>query len=190
MAMLVAGVLLFTLAHLSLSVAPGIKTGLVKTLGSEAPFKGLFALVLLGALALMIFGWRSSSTVFVYDPPAWGRHAAMALMLLGAFFFFSARSKSNIKRFVRHPQLTGVAIWTLAHLLANGDSKSLVLFGGLGLWSVVEMFAISARDGAWTKPEPSPASADIIAIVVGLVAYAVLFFLHPYLAGVSLFSGF
>ena len=36
---------------------------------------------------------------------------------------------------MRHPQLTAVIVWAVAHLLVNGDLASIVLFGdhaGLG----------------------------------------------------------
>jgi hypothetical protein len=47
-----------------------------------------------------------------------------------AFILFAASAMAtSIKRFVRHPQLTGVLLWALAHLFSNGDGRSLVLFG-------------------------------------------------------------
>ena len=43
---------------------------------------------------------------------------------------------NNVKRLLRHPQLTGVALWGIGHLLANGESRSIILFGGLGAWAI------------------------------------------------------
>jgi uncharacterized membrane protein len=37
----------------------------------------------------------------------------------------------GIVRVTRHPFLAGVAIWAFAHLLVNGDTASIVLFGTL-----------------------------------------------------------
>jgi uncharacterized membrane protein len=70
---------------------------------------------------------------------------------------------------------------TTTHLLANGDLRSLVLFGGIGLWAVIEILSISRRDGAWEKPEPLPFTAEVKPLVAGVVAYAVLTFAHPYI---------
>jgi hypothetical protein len=103
--------------------------------------------------------------------------------------FVGSNVPTNLKRIVRHPQLTGVAVWGIAHLLANGDLRSLVLFGGIGLWAVVAMVAINRRDGAWEKPEPLPLAAELKPLVGGIVAYGVLVLAHPYIAGVSLFAG-
>jgi hypothetical protein len=78
-----------------------------------------------------------------------------------------------------------VATWAGAHLLANGDSRSLVLFGGLGVWAVLEIILINRRDGAWEKPEPLPLSADVTPLIAAAVAFAVLLFVHPWISGVS-----
>jgi uncharacterized membrane protein len=110
-------------------------------------------------------------------------------MFASLVLFVGSKVPTNLKRIVRHPQLTGVAVFAIAHLLANGDLRSLVLFGGIGLWAVVEMVSISHRDGAWEKPEALPLAAEIKLLVAGVVAYLVLVFAHPYIAGVSPFAG-
>ena len=91
---------------------------------------------------------------------------------------------TNIKRLHRHPQLIGVAFWSIAHLLANGDNRSLLLFGGLGAWAVVEMVSINQRQGEWQKPDKVPLTNDIVTVVVGVALFAVLLFAHPYLTGI------
>ena len=96
-----------------------------------------------------------------------------------------AHGKTNVKRFIRHPQLTGLVIWAAGHLLANGDNRSLVLFGMLGLWAIVEMMLISRREGAWARPDPMPLTGEIRPVVAGLVIFAAFLFAHPYLFGVS-----
>lgn len=186
MMMLIVGLFLFVSAHLVLSLAPNVKQNLVKTFGADWIFKALFAAILIASLTLMVMGWRTSFSTFVYDPPTWGRHANMGLMLIALILFFSSQSASNIMRFIRHPQLTSVALWSVGHLLANGDNKSLILFGTFGIWSVAEMFTISAREGKWQKPEPKPITSDLLVIGFGVAAYAVLLFAHSYISGVSI----
>jgi uncharacterized membrane protein len=74
--------------------------------------------------------------------------------------------------------------WSVAHLVSNGDSRSLVLFGGLGGWALVEMIVINRRDGAWIKPEPAGMPRSLIPLAIGAVAWVLLAFLHPWIAGV------
>ena len=141
--------------------------------------------MILGSIGLMVFGWRSTPPSVVYLPPAWATWATNVAVFLGLLLFAASGVPTNLKRLLRHPQLTGLLVWAVGHLLSNGESRSLVLFGGLGAWAVVAMLAINRRDGAWVKPEPVPASAELKPVVGAVVVFAVLFVAHPWIAGVS-----
>lgn len=178
------GVIVWSVVHAIPSLAPGVRAGLIGRLG-ENGYKIGFALAIVGSIALMVLGWRSALADVVYEPPGFGRHLAMLLMLLAFLLFAFSHGKSNIKRFIRHPQLTAVVVWAIAHLLANGDSRSVTLFGVLGIWALVEMMLINRRDGAPALPEPRPWSAEAKPVIIGVVMYVIFVFLHPYLFGVS-----
>lgn len=182
---LALGVLLWSAAHLFPSLGVATRASWIERIG-EGPYKGGFTLALVLALGLMILGWRGTSPGFVYAPPSWGVTAALPLMALGLLLFVASGVPTHIKRVLRHPQLTGVAIWSAAHLLANGEDRSLLLFGGLGLWAILEMLAINRRDGAWQKPKAVPLLAELRPLVAMVVVFAVLYFAHPYIAGVSI----
>jgi len=188
MIFLILGVLIWSGVHLIPSLAVPQRAAWIERIG-EGPYKGLFALSLVGAIVLMVMGWRSTAPVAVYTAPAWGVWFGNVAMLVSLVLFMGSNVPCNLKRVVRHPQLTGVAIWALAHLVANGDLRSLVLFGGIGLWAVVEVVSINRRDGDWEKPEPLPLSAEVKPLVAGVITYIVLVFAHPYLSGVSPFPG-
>lgn len=188
MAGLILGILIWSGVHLIPSVGRPLRTSLVERL-DEQKYQGLFALAILMSLALMIFGWRSTPPDPIYSVAPWGRLAAIVLVYPALVLFIASGMPTNIKRFIRHPQLTGVLVWSVGHLLANGDSRSLVLFGGMGLWSLVAMTTINRRDGKWEKPEPSPVSDDVKPLVIAAIAYTALLFAHPYLSGVSAMPG-
>jgi uncharacterized membrane protein len=99
--------------------------------------------------------------------------------------FAASALPTNLKRLVRHPQLLGMATWTVAHLLSNGESRSIVLFGGLGLWALSAMVTINRRDGAWQKPDPLPLVAELKPALAGIVAFVLVYLAHPWIAGVS-----
>ena len=180
---LVIGVLLWSVAHLFPSAGAPARARLFERLG-EGPYMGGFALTILVSVGLMVLGWRSAVPVGVYGPPAWGATVALPLMLVALVLFIASGTETNLKRVIRHPQLSGVALWAAAHLLANGDRRSLVLFGGLGVWAVVAMLTINRRDGAWERPEPRPMIGELRPLVAAAVAFIVLFLVHPYIAGV------
>ena len=182
------GVLLFIVVHLVPCLARGFRDSLLERVG-EQPYRGIFSVIQLMAILLMIIGWRSTTPEFVYTPPSWGIPAASLLMLISVMLFGAAQQPTRIKRYVRHPQLTGMAVWSVSHLLSNGDSRSLVLFGGLGLWALLEMFLINQREGAWVKPYGPALSVEVRGIVISAVVFFVLVYLHPYFAGVSPIPG-
>lgn len=183
MTMLVLGLLLFAGVHFVPSLAPGIKRGVMERLG-EGGYKGIFSLLLLGALALIILGWRSAQPVHVYTPPAALHAAALCLMVVAFWIMTASNSKSRIRQVIRHPQLTGVALWGVSHLLLNGDSRSLVLFGGLIAWSVIEIVSISRREGVWIKDAVPGWGSEGVTLLITAVSVGVLIYLHPWLSGV------
>ncbi|MBW8185447.1 NnrU family protein [Shewanella sp. NR704-98] len=82
---------------------------------------------------MIVFGWRAAPIDFVYTLPQSIKPIAMILMLIASLLFAAAKQRANIKRVIRHPQLTSVLVWSIAHLILNGDSRSLILFGGMCL---------------------------------------------------------
>lgn len=180
---LVLGVLLFAGLHLVPAAAVEPRRRLIERLGEPA-YKGAFALGVISAVVLMVVGWRSASPAFVYAAPAWGRTVSIPLMLVALLLFAASGMPTNLKRLIRHPQLTAVATWAATHLLSNGDTRSLVLFGGLGAWAILEMTLLNRRDGAWQRPEALPLSAELKPAIGGLLAFALLYLVHPYIAGV------
>ena len=106
-------------------------------------------------------------------------------MAVSVYLFGAAQGRSAVKTVIRHPMLAAVAVWAIAHLLANGDLRSLVLFGGLGLWALVEIPLINRREGRWIKPDARSPAAELKIVLISAVVYVVLVFLHPYFAGVS-----
>ena len=109
------------------------------------------------------------------------------LLILVAFILFGASNyPTRIKQLIRHPQLTGVIVWAFAHLLLNGDSRSVLLFGSLGAWAVLEIIFINKREGEWVKQPPPGWAREIRGLVISLVVFVVVVMLHPYMTGVSI----
>ena len=188
MTRLVLGVLLWSFVHLIPALAVDFRKNLIGRLG-ENPYKGVFTLFMVLAIYLIISGWKATLPVSVYIPPLWGRHLTALLMVFSFILFFAPYPPNNFKRFIRHPQLTAVVLWGAGHLLANGEARSIALFGGLAAWALIEVMALNRRDGAWVKPEPTPLKNDIILVVVGVVIYGIVAFGHAWLFGVSPFIG-
>jgi uncharacterized membrane protein len=185
MSMLVTGLLIWIVVHLFPSVAPARRAAVIDRLG-EGPYKGIFSLLLIAALLLIVFGWRGAVPAFVYLPAGALRPVAMLLAVLGMILFVASNMPTRIKRVIRHPQLSGVLLWSIAHLMANGDNRSVALFSAMGAWSVIAMLMINRRDGARVKPEAPGWGQEVAVLVVGLVVSAVVVYFHRYLSGMPL----
>ncbi len=185
MAIFLAGILLFFATHLFTAFARGGREALVQTMGANG-YKGLYSLVALAGLALVVLGWPEANAGVVYAPPPWMRHVTY-LFNLFAFILLAAAylPAGKIAAAAKHPMVAGVKVWAFAHLLSNGEVRSLILFGAFLAYGVVDRIALKRRD-APTRPA-GPARDDLIAVGVGAAAYSlVLFYLHPVIAGVAL----
>mgnify|MGYP001824689998 CR=1 FL=1 len=180
MALLVLGLLIWTAAHIFKRAAPDVRARLTERKGA-GPSKGLFAAVIALGLVLMILGYRAAPVIHVWSPPGWTVHLNNLLMIPAIALFGAGNSKGRARSLLRHPMLTGVIVWAVAHLLVNGDAASLILFGGLTLWALAEIAIINARDPDWQRPEPGPVSGDVRLAVITLVLYGVISWIHAWL---------
>jgi len=185
MLLLIAGLIIWSLVHFIPSLASPLKQKLLDGLG-EKGYKIAFSALILLSLALIVFGWRSIEPVMLYMLPYGSRHAFMLMILIAFILMGASNYPTRIKSVIRHPQLTGVAVWALAHLLLNGDSRSLVLFGWLGIWAVLEIIFINRREGEWVKQASPGWARELKGLVISLVVFVVFAVAHPYFTGVAL----
>ena len=187
---MILGLLLFLGAHL-LPEVPATRDRLCARLG-ERPYRGLFSVVAIVGLVLVIWGyglWRAAGPAVLYVPPLWMRHLTLLLMVPVFVLLVAAYAPGRIKRAVRHPMILAVKIWAFAHLLANGDAASLVLFASLLAWGVLDRISLKRREraGLVAVETGGPVSNDAIAVVAGLVLYALFVWkLHEWLIGAPL----
>ena len=179
---LILGVLLWSGAHMFKRLAPKARRGM----GDAA--KGLVAAASVIAVVLMVIGYRMADPDFLWALGPWAIHLNNTLMLISVAPFGLANSKSRLRPMLRHPMLTGMILWSVAHLLVNGDLPSLVLFGGLGLWAVIEILLINRAEPKWTPPKGLSARGDAIWLAASAVAFVVIVGLHMWL-GPNPFSG-
>lgn len=192
MGYLLLGLVLFLGAH-SLPMHAGRRAALKQKLG-EATYKALFSVVSLAGIVLIVVGYeiaRKASPGILYDPPSWTRHLTMVLMLPVFILLFATYLPGRIKRAVKHPMILAVKIWAFAHLLANGDAASVLLFAAFLVWAVADRISLKRRQADLAGDAPAGNSRnDLAAIAGGLLTYGLFVWkLHEFLIGVPLVSG-
>ncbi len=183
---MIVGLALFLGAH-TLPTLPERRTAMLGRFG-EGGYKGLFTAVSLLGVALIAWGfglYRQSGYIPVWTPPRGLSHLALLLMWPALIAFAAAYLPGEIKRRLKHPMLAGVKIWALAHLLANGDLGSLILFGSLLAWAVYDRISVKKRqpDAGAAIPKGFGRN-DVFAIIAGTIAWGLIIKLHPWLIGV------
>ncbi|MGE4327466.1 MAG: NnrU family protein [Pseudodonghicola sp.] len=171
-ALLILGLALWWAAHLFKRVAPARRAAM----GDKA--KGVVALLLVLAVVLMVIGFRATPFIAVWTPPAFMIHINNLLVLIAIFLLSPAGKKGRILHGVRHPMLGGIHAWSVAHLLVNGDLASIILFGGIFLWALVEMKVINRAEPSWTPGPVGTYAKDAMFFVASIVLMGIIGYIH------------
>ncbi|HEY2660840.1 MAG TPA: NnrU family protein [Caulobacteraceae bacterium] len=165
MTMLIVAAAAFLALHLLVAGTKARDT-IVGVVG-EGPYLGLFSLASAAGLTWLIFafgGARHDPANQIYWTVAWATRIPVVGLVAIAFLFAvpglltnsptrvrgdsvvdRPNAATGMTRITRHPFLWGVVIWAAAHLIANGGSADLILFGGLMLLALVGTCSIDAK---------------------------------------------
>ena len=227
MQMLLAGAL-FVGTHLGISSTPA-RARLISVVG-EKGYLGLYSLCALATLGYLIWLYGEIPRYdYVWLPSPLLYAIARFIMplalilLLGGFMVKNptnvgmegmlrgAQDETDLARGVtritRHPFQWGVVLWAISHLIANGDTVSIVFFSSFLLLSLIGTFMIDRKKAAslgatWHPYRDQTSNIPFAAIAagrnrlqlaelwlpvgVGLAGYFALLYGHQWIAGVRL----
>ncbi len=191
LAIMIIGLVVFIGTHL-ITTRREQRAALIARLG-EGTYKVLYSVASIIGVVLIAYGYsryRAAGWIDVWYPPAWTRHLTATLIWPAIIMFVAAYSPGRIKATLKHPMLVGTKLWALAHLISNGDLGSIILFGSILAWAVVDRISLKRRTDAGGPPIPVGGVAkDVVAVVVGTLLYlALAFWFHPYVIGVPVFG--
>ena len=184
MTWLIIGIIVFFGIHLLPSCAR-LRGRLIEGVG-ELPYKGAFSVIALAGLALIVTGMGRAPYVALWQPPAMATTVVAIVMAPALILLAAANFNNNIKRIVRHPMSLGLLLWSLSHLLANGDLAALLTFGGFATFALYNLRAGKQPAQAEAR-QPVSIKKDLLAAFIGLAAYFLLVAFHRPLFGVALF---
>ncbi len=208
--------------HIGIAGTPRVRDRVVASIG-DMPFRGLFSVLSIAAIVFLVRAWSTSPTEPVWFTPDWLRWILVVAMLPAFLLFVASVSQPNptmigppgvaarpprgMTRVTRHPMLWSFAIWAAVHVIANGDSASIVFFGAFLVTALAGMPSIDAklarRDPAtWQALSAATSIVPFAAIVAGrnrfvprefgwltlaiaVVGWFVMLLLHPLLFGTA-----
>jgi uncharacterized membrane protein len=167
----------------------GPRGRVVERIGVD-PYRGLHSLVAALGLVLVVWGfirYRAFAWEQIWAPPEHARDVTWTLMWFALVSLACVFNKApgKIHGWLRHPLLASVTLWSLAHLVSNGDAGGMLLFGAFFVWSIYARIALERRGDAGAAPSAAFTRADAIDLAAGTVLWAALVLLHPYFAGVA-----
>jgi uncharacterized membrane protein len=188
---MILGLVLFFGVH-TLTTQREVRARVIASSG-EGGYKIGYTLVSALGLVLIVWGfahYRATGWIDVWQPPTAFKHLTVALMLPAVILVVASYIRGRIYTRLKHPMLTGIKLWAAAHLLANGDLGSIILFGSFLGWAVFDRISLKHRADSGAPPIPvGGPSNDLIAVAVGIVAYlALAFAFHPVVIGVPVFG--
>ena len=171
----------FLLTHF-VSSTP-LRAALVRGMG-EWPYRGLYSLAAFATLGWMIWAYVNAPSRFLW---VWWREAPyvampIALVLIACGYWRNPTMVGADKllksddpargmiRITRHPIMWGVMLWAAAHIVARGDIKGLVFFGGLLLVALAGTISMDRRKRAnpdWPRFAAVTSHIPFVAIAQG-----------------------
>ncbi|MFB2550578.1 NnrU family protein [Ensifer soli] len=190
MALLILGIVIFIGIHLVKAVAPGLRAG-VMARGGTGLWHAIHGACALLGIVLIAYGFDQSraTTGMLYNPPRGMAHLALTLMLVACICLVAGfLPPGRIRTVLKHPALVAIKIWAFSHLLANGETNSVLLFSAFLAWAVI--LRISAkrrvRAGEISYPPFVSYGYDAIAVVAGTLLWGLFIWkLHELLIGVA-----
>ena len=197
----------------------GLRQRLIARLGRRAYFT-LYSLLSLLLLAWLIVAAGRAPFVELWPFEPWQRHVPLTLVPIAVVLAVVGLCRPNplslslappsafdperpgIAGLVRHPVLWATLLWSLAHLVANGDLAHVIVFALFAALSVLGMLALDARKrrkigvARWQELARRTSLlprlrlragwrfADLGFVLFGLGLAVLLALLHPLFAGV------
>ncbi len=188
MTSLIYAVVFFVGLHWLVSGTP-LRGVLLKVLG-EKPYMAVYSLLSVAGLVWMIWAYANAPESLLWGSVDSNRWLALSLVWLALLFVVSGMMSANptavggeslinagkpvqgITRITRHPFLFGFALWSLVHVIYNGDQASLIFFGGFFLLSVVGPSSIDHKQKAalgepWREFAKQTSVVPFLAITTG-----------------------
>lgn len=187
MIVLAFGLALFVLIH-TVPMLPSLRGALVARVGVDA-WRGVHAAIAAVGLGLVVWGFglaRVEGHVPWLDTDV-ALRLPMILATAPVFpLLFAAYLPGRLSAVVGHPMVTGVILWSAAHLLIVGSAPGVLLFCVFLAWSLAARLSLARRRPRPDGPLPPFGRNDLLAVGLGLVVWAVVSWKgHLWLVGVA-----
>jgi|APFre7841882724_1041349.scaffolds.fasta_scaffold73956_3 uncharacterized membrane protein len=173
MGRLILGLVVFFGGHSISLLMIDWRNRMAKRLGVRA-WQGAYSILALIGFYLLVSGYGAARQVaaVLYAPPPWLHYVAAVLMLPAFTLALAAVFSGHIRARAGHPLLLATMLWAVAHLLTNGSTADVLLFGAFLAWAVVVRMSLARRPARRMIALRESMANDVIAVAGGLALYA------------------
>jgi len=216
----IAAFAVFFASHMVL-VRPPVRPWLVQRL-TQRGFTAAYSLLSVAILWWLIEAAKTAPYVVLWFWSPWQNWVPVLLMMPVCLIVAFSLGRPNplsfggwknerfdpgapgLVKWIRHPLLVALFLWSAAHLVPNGDLAHVLLFGSFALFSLLGMKMIDRRrqralGKRWHELVAEAERAHVVSashlpgsfvrLAAGLCLYGALAALHPWFAGVEPFAG-
>lgn len=158
---LIAAAAFFLLIHFGIA-GTTLRDRILARIGMKT-YRAVFSVLSVAGIVWLVGAYSRAPLVPLWSAQSWIKYVAVALVFVAFLYAVTGLQTPNptaasfesrlarddavlgIIRVTRHPFLWGVALWSFAHLIVNGDVASLILFGSLLLLAVAGTVSIDAK---------------------------------------------
>lgn len=156
---------------------------------SLGSYKLIHRLISLLGLIFIVWGRSNAPFITLWQPRFELQFISQIVMIPSIILVVSAYLPgSAIRQELVHPLLFATLIWSLAHLWANADLASVMLFGSFLLWSLIKLYCLFRAQ--INLPELNSSTVhfgwDVLAITLGFLLYGFIALYHGQLFGIGL----
>jgi uncharacterized membrane protein len=183
MTLLIIAALVWLGIHFGIA-GTGVRDAVVTRIGDQ-PFRGLFSLLTIFAIAFLVWAWSSAATTPLWYTPAWLDWVLVVVMLVAFLLLVASVSQRNptmvggeaaiaqptrgIVRITRHQMLWSYALWAAAHIVGNGDTAAIVFFATFLVTALAGMPSIDAK-----LARRDPATWQVLSAATSIVPFAAI----------------
>lgn len=202
----------FFLSH-SIPVRPKVKSHITAKTGALG-FTLLYSILSIAVLTWIIIAAGRAPFVEIWAWAPWQNHVPLTGMLLATVIVTIVFGQPNPLSFggwnnerfnpehpgligwIRHPLLIALLIWSIAHMVPNGNLAHVIVFGLFAGFSLLGMWIIDRRSKRilglenWhrlsnTRRRLSITRRGITRILIGVLIYLAILYSHEWVIGVT-----
>ncbi|HGG63535.1 MAG TPA: NnrU family protein [Rhodobacteraceae bacterium] len=208
----IAAFVVFFVSH-SIPTRPAVKSRIVAMIGPVG-FTLAYSALSTAILTWIIIAAGRAPYVELWGWEPWQNHVPLTAMYFATLIFTMTLCQPNPLSFggcnnerfdpddpgligwIRHPLLVTLLIWSLAHMVPNGDLAHVIVFGLFAAFSILGMRIIDKRArrilgvDEWQRLSNTKRSFKItrrglIRLALGTAIYLALLYLHEPVIGIS-----